>query len=111
MTSSVQFCISNPLLGQLRSNDIIRSIYLRFSITFYWNEIAIWGRCQCVHLVKTYLILSDLIYLGQSVTLTFGDLRSKLPSELSGSQSNESIRIDERKTMVYELTYLGQSLT
>ena len=76
MTSPVQFCISNPLIGQRRSNDdFIRPIYVS-PITFDWNEIETWGRCQSVRLVKTHLLICNLTYLGQSVTLTLADLRS-----------------------------------
>ena len=72
-------------MGQLRSNDVIKSIYVS-PITFDWNEIETWGRCQSVCLVKTHLLIYNLTYLDQSVTLNLGDLRSKLPSYLSGSQ-------------------------
>ena len=38
-------------------------------------------RCQSVRLIKTHLIICDMTYLGQSVTLTLDDLGSKLPSD------------------------------
>ena len=83
MTSPVQFCIINPLIGQLRSNDdVITSIYVS-PITFDWEEIETLGRCQRVRLVKTHLLICNLTYLGHSVTLTLDDLRSKLSSDLS----------------------------
>ena len=46
-----------------------------------------WGRCQSVRLVRTHLLICNLTYLSEYVTLTLGDLRSKLPSNLCGSQS------------------------
>ena len=84
MTSPVQFRISNPFVGQLSSNDDV----IRFlPIPFDWNELKTWGKCQIVPVVKMLLLICSLAYLGQSVTLTSGDLRSKLPSDLSGSKS------------------------
>ena len=53
-------------------------------ITFDWIEIETWGRCLSVRFVKTHLLICHLTYLGQSVTLTLADLRSKLPSDVSG---------------------------
>ena len=58
------------------------------------------GSCQSVPLVKTHLLLCNLTYLGQSVTVTFGDLRSKLQVTFPGHKAYDSIRLDERKTMV-----------
>ena len=94
MTSTVQFHIRNSLIGQLRSNDdVIRSIYV-FSITFDWNKMET-RDSQSVRLSKTNPMVCNMTYFSQFVTLTLtlGDLRSKLPSDLSGSQKYESIRL------------------
>ena len=69
-------------------------------ITFDWNEIETWGRCQSVRLVKTHLLICNLTHLGRSVTLTLGDLRSNYQVTFPGHKVYESIRLDERKTMV-----------
>ena len=68
------------------SDDVIMPIYVS-PITFYWNVIETWGRFISVRLVKTHLLICNLTYLGQFMTMTLGDPRSKLPSDLSGSQS------------------------
>ena len=51
---------------------------LFLGITFDWNEIETWGRCQSVRLVKTHRMLCNMSYLSKSVTLTLDDPRSKL---------------------------------
>ena len=63
-------------------------------MNFDWNEMETW-----VRLVNTHLMVCNLTYFGQSVTLTLGDLKSKLPNDLSGLQSVCVDPLDERKTM------------
>ena len=60
-------------------------MYTFLPITFDWNELETWGRCQSVFHVKTHLSVCDLTCLGQSVTLTLDDLRPNLYGDLSGS--------------------------
>ena len=86
MTSPVQFCLCNPLICQLGWNDDVIS-YSFLPTAFDLNEIEIWDRSQCVRLVKTHLMICNKTYLGQSVILALCDLRSNIPSDLSGSLS------------------------
>ena len=51
-------------------------------------------------LVKMQLMICDTNYLRKYVTLTLGALRSNLISDLSGHKAYESIRLDERNTMM-----------
>ena len=52
--------------------------YTFLCITFYQNTIETWDRRQRVRLVKTHLMIGDMTYFSQYVTLALGDLRSKL---------------------------------
>ena len=56
-------------------------------ITFDRKEIETWERCQSVRLIKAHHLICNMTYLGRFVTLTSGDLRSKLQIYLSRSKS------------------------
>ena len=47
-------------------------------ITFDRKEIETWERCQSVRLIKAHQLICNMTYLGRFVTLTSGDLRSKV---------------------------------
>ena len=71
-----------PHVSSLFQSKVIeRNVYylwrhkvnIRFlSITFDWNTIETWDRRQNVRLVKTHLMIGNMTYLDQFVTLTLG---------------------------------------
>ena len=57
-------------------------------ITFDRKETETWEKCQNVRLIKTHHLICNMVYLGRSVTLTSGDLRSNLQIDLSRSKKH-----------------------
>ena len=110
MTSAVQFCNRNLLIGQLRSNDdVIRSIHVYpYNFWLEWDRDMGWvpqcSSCQDASFNMKLDLFRSLFRLfrslfrlwlwprvtrGQSYQVTF-----------PGHKVYESIRLDERKMMV-----------
>ena len=64
-----------------------RSPALFLWITFDWKEIQTWDLYQCVCLVKAHLLICNMTYMNQHVTLTWDDLRPNFKIDLSRSSS------------------------
>ena len=74
-------------------------------ITFDRNELETWDWCHSVRLLKAHRLTCNMTYLGDTVTLTWRDLRSfffQLTFQ-DKKTTYEWIRLDERNTMVSKL--------
>ena len=65
-------------------------------IAFDWKEIQTWGWSQCISLVETRRTICNMTYLGDLVTLTWGQI---LTLTFRGQKIYLSTRLGERNTM------------
>ena len=71
------------------------TVFLR--ITFDSEEIETWEWSHCVYLIKTLRFICKMTYLGQHVTLTWGQI---FTLTFQGHAIHVSMRLDEANTMV-----------
>ena len=88
---------------QMPSFEVTNSFFFLL-IIHEWKALQTQEWSHCVRLVKTHRLICNMTYLGQHVTSRDLDLRSNFDLTLQGHQVHVSTRLDERNTMVLELS-------
>ena len=75
-----------------------------------------WGRCQRVRLVKTHLLICNLTYLGQSVTLALSEVKlpevkvTKWPFRVKKYMSRSALTRERRWWQISALSQIAKKL-
>ena len=67
----VQILVGGLHRGHLGSTEVTNSFLL---ITPNWKELQTWAWSHCTRLVKPHRLICNMIYLGQHVTLVWGQI-------------------------------------
>ena len=93
----VQILVGDLHRGHLWSTEVTNRFLL---IAHDWKELQTWAWCHCACLVETHRLICNMTYLGQHVTLTWGQI---LTLSFQCRHVYVSTSLAERNTTVPEL--------
>ena len=72
--TQVQILVGDLHRGHLGSTEVTNRFLL---ITYDWKELQTWTWSHCACLVEPHRLVSNMTYLGQRVTLTWGQILTR----------------------------------